>query len=866
MEEAESLVDTKRSMTQSDSNLSGNNSSARGLTQTWLQRNYLVKIVLVAALAILFVLFLSGTGQNQVEGNSQAKNHSIGHVIGHGVANEVASPVEAVAPAETPTAPEPDAQREPNPINVYSKFATVQPLRHFPLPDQDTANKLTEKWGHWHFWDGEEDERPTDDFLSKYPNKDVPTADFPERAWQADAVFVNHFLMDAGNLVARAMEAIYAEYGYSSDQMSPEDLAERPKRIFHWVFSEGMDISSLPGVFQSKRTSGNKGGWMPKRSHDGLIRRLLHAIMTSDTFTVVLGGHSVAAGAGNKFQQNYAMQFHKVMAPVFARLGVKLITRNMAQGGLGTIQASLGMSSIYGDDIDLLLWDAGMTEGAGFQQEFFFRQGLIGGKRVPMVMGEGMNLAYMGPLYDLADADVGQLGRGIEGMPLTIDAEQALTIPYATRFLNCAPDAKDYCAQQPRFCTVCWIDPLGDGSIVPPTPQKEFFSDNTNFHPGWRELQVRGRSLAMMVLRALRDAIDLWTENVAGGPPLDESFWHVTDYYDNIRTKLLNHSKEWGTCHQTFQNLHLPPRLCDAPMKGATEYTPRQNPHMTSIAAMAKPAPDGSIPVNLIKPVWEGPEPPDPCLQIPEGEVDVYSIITGRRRLERDTNLTREKNNIIVPPRSSFPGPSNKETAYHYHGEQASSPSNTSRRLDTGIVPGRGWEITGAPIGNCDGTFDTDCNFGDKSDCLFSNYNSGRGAVTGNEFSGWLVLNIPEIKVGVILLKIDAFYKNDVNKITGNWTSVNNERRKSRHRELNGYSFSRQPETMVFEYAINGQITTLPRDEFLRKLTQSQLQRVVWVLPLLDDENFTGTDVEVAIRMRGCGRECTYGFTHIYWA
>jgi len=141
-----------------------------------------------------------------------------------------------------------------------------------------------------------------------------------------------------------------------------------------------------------------------------------------------------------------------------------------------------------------------------------------------------------------------------------------------------------------------------------------------------------------------------------------------------------------------------------------------------------------------------------------------------------------------------------------------------------------------------------------------------RGAMTGNEFSGWLVLNIPEIKAGLILLKIDAFYASDANTITQNWTSVNNERRKLRQRELGKYTFKRQPDTMVFEYAINGQITTVPRDEFLDKLWRSQLHRVVWVYTLLDDENFSGKDVELAIRLRGCGRECTYGITHVYWS
>jgi hypothetical protein len=72
--------------------------------------------------------------------------------------------------------------------------------------------------------------------------------------------------------------------------------------------------------------------------------------MTRDTFTFVLGGHSAAAGHGNHFKQSYTMQFHKVMEPVFSYLGVRLISRNLAQGGLGTIQSALGSADIYGDE------------------------------------------------------------------------------------------------------------------------------------------------------------------------------------------------------------------------------------------------------------------------------------------------------------------------------------------------------------------------------------------------------------------------------------------------------------------------------------------------------------------------------------
>jgi hypothetical protein len=35
-----------------------------------------------------------------------------------------------------------------------------------------------------------------------------------------------------------------------------------------------------------------------------MVRRVLHAVMTEDTFTV-MGGHSAAAAHGNHFQQSY---------------------------------------------------------------------------------------------------------------------------------------------------------------------------------------------------------------------------------------------------------------------------------------------------------------------------------------------------------------------------------------------------------------------------------------------------------------------------------------------------------------------------------------------------------------------------------
>jgi hypothetical protein len=93
------------------------------------------------------------------------------------------------------------------------------------------------------------------------------------------------------------MEAIFTEYGHAKP-LDSVGLAERMK-MFHW---DKPDLSG-PGPFAppekySRKGLRDNGGWTTKRSFDGLVRRLLHAMMTSDTFTVVMGGHSAAAGQG----------------------------------------------------------------------------------------------------------------------------------------------------------------------------------------------------------------------------------------------------------------------------------------------------------------------------------------------------------------------------------------------------------------------------------------------------------------------------------------------------------------------------------------------------------------------------------------
>ena len=161
--------------------------------------------------------------------------------------------------------------------------------------DESVRVEESKKWGSWHFWDGESSNRPKDDYCSKYPNRDIPGDDFPDNSWQLDAVYVNHYLNDADKLVQRAMEAIFTEYG-KGKPLASEKLAER-HRMFHW---ENLDFSKSQDPPKEFKSNGSRdiGGWTTKRSFDGLVRRLLHAMLTEDTFTVVLAGHSASQGQG----------------------------------------------------------------------------------------------------------------------------------------------------------------------------------------------------------------------------------------------------------------------------------------------------------------------------------------------------------------------------------------------------------------------------------------------------------------------------------------------------------------------------------------------------------------------------------------
>jgi len=319
---------------------------------------------------------------------------------------------------------------------------------------------------------------------------------------------------------------------------------------------------------------------------------------------------------------------------------------------------------------------------------------------------------------------------------------------------------------------------------------------------------------------------------------LDDEHWHITDYYENIRSKALNLDSTVGACSEMKE--FFPERICTTPMKGRTEFTPRANPNETSLTSILKPAPDGWVPKFSEENLYDGPDVPNPLLMVPEGEVDVAAIVSNRRRLSDFEP--------IVPMDFLATGDSTSSAAsqqQHLRG----------RNLEE-IKAGKGWTVDTLP-GNCDGTSTGICGRTKNSDCLLSGHMDHRGGILGNALSGWLVMNIPNVTAGLIIIKLESWHLASESTATNGWTEVNNGEYTRGLAEL--------PEDFFLDYAIDGKITSLNLEQFTeqRKIPQ----RVVETIVLLDDPDMVEPkDIEVALRLRNSGPDVVWKFTHVYWS
>ena len=75
------------------------------------------------------------------------------------------------------------------------------------------------------------------------------------------------------------------------------------------------------------------------------------------------------------------------------------------------------------------------------------------------------------------------------------------------------------------------------------------------------------------------------------------------------------------------------------------------------------------------------------------------------------------------------------------------------------------------------------------------------------------------------------------------------------------------PDSFVFEYSVDGVITTLDKTQFMEKLKQPVPGANL--LTLYDTSTET-PNVKIAVRVKGCDEDevenCQFAVTHVYWS
>jgi hypothetical protein len=455
---------------------------------------------------------------------------------------------------------------------------------------QTQMEALTAQYGQW--------EPPNFEGLAvpkyhHYNYHDIPNADLLANAWQKNKTYVQSFLQQAQALVERVKLGIFAEYGYSDNNIAESKLESYHRRRDATLGLIVDHFRVINEVAVDEKTKERLSGiaYLNKNAWQGLIRKLLHAIIMHDNFYVV-GVGPASTYRGNNFFQSQVMQFHWIMEPVFCKLGVRLISRNMGMDASTTV-STLGGANVYGE-ADIFWYISDTTarphrESCG-QMDLLHKQAILSGERMPIILTPE-------PVVLMTDTNgkawVGNIQPGVNICGKTRISDGHIRLPQnpTCQYVNCVREAleKHLCN---HYKSVCWIERKG---FVPEDMQEP----NVGFqqdYMGVQTHQLEGRKLAMLVLRGLESALKIWkSETDRGLSPLDEKQWHVQDVYESLRESVWTLEQKPGksakvpACEE-FLNAVDPmmcnavdPMMCHMALHAYLEWTPRINPVYTSI-------------------------------------------------------------------------------------------------------------------------------------------------------------------------------------------------------------------------------------------------------------------------------------------
>jgi hypothetical protein len=426
-----------------------------------------------------------------------------------------------------------------------------------------------------------------------------------------------------------------------------------------------------------------------------------------------------------------------------------------------------------------------------------------------------------------ANVEIGAVGTGFDGITKATLVEEIQDMPWAMQYVNCDSSIHDICRTN-EYIGHCWID---REDYTPEKEQKSEPGGRASWHPGNRKHQVTGRILTMTILQALKDVLTEWQQ--IPNYLVEDSAWHITPLYASLKTKVSSLNPDQGSCFAGMQDKHKLEFLCSTAMKGRTEFTPRHNPAL-NIRSLMPHADLVTLP-NHYKNSYEAPDAFNPDLHPPKGAIDVLNIVEAGLAYESVLDPDYISNFFQTP-------------------KLTSSSTNTEPGLGITLDTVSGNEF-------CDGTVDSFCNKGTANDCLLYSHNDGRNGLLFDGYSGWLLFNLPKVEEGYIVIRIQSWHGPQEGS-PNVWKSINGKRRDLKQKEI-PYCVD-----FVFEYMINGKITSVSLTELKPMMEEGHIQRVVETLTLLQNPDiaFGDEEVEVGIRIRGCGHDKVWALTHVYWS
>lgn len=217
------------------------------------------------------------------------------------------------------------------------------------------------------------------------------------------------------------------------------------------------------------------------------------------------------------------------------------------------------------------------------------------------------------------------------------------------------------------------------------------------------------------------------------------------------------------------------------------------------------------------------------------------------------------------------------------------------------VIPGYGYDVRWGKPGVCDGTAHSWCDKHEEATCLMGGTQDNHGMICFNGLSGWVVFDVKGVKNGFIGAKMESWHLAKDNKVTAGWTEVNNggkgnyeksgrarilheqnqramaldqirlmdeeiEReilQDPERRLLKGGKSCGLGENYIFEFAINGKITSWTKEQFCEQYTR--LAYNTDMVRFMDDEKQSG-DFELALRIKNNGSTEEMCITHLYWS